>query len=131
MTRDLDLVRRILLQIDQSRGSDDSGRREEITWEPLQQSGYELASIHYHVELLHEAGLIRADELVPGCWWPERLTWQGHEFVDVARSEVLWERVRQKVEESVGSAPFSLWQQLLLSAANEALHGEPSGSTKH
>lgn len=131
MTRDLDLVRAILLQIDRTSGLDDSGRRGEISWETIKDGGYELSAIHYHVELLHEAGLIRADELVPGTWWPERLTWEGHEFVDVARSEVLWEKVRQRVEASVGSAPFSLWRQLLLGAATEALDNIELGYTKH
>ena len=131
MTRDLDLIRSILLQIDQTSGVDGDGRRQEISWDPLQASGYELPAIHYHVELLHEAGLIRADELVPGCWWPERLTWEGHEFVDVARSDVLWDRVRRRVESSVGSAPFSLWQQLLLQAARDVLESVEVVGTKH
>jgi hypothetical protein len=88
MKRDLDLVRRILLHMEEGEASP-SG------WSAFVDDGYDLGTIHFHVRLLHDAGLIEADEIVPGQWWPERMTWSGHEFLDAARNEDLWRETKQ------------------------------------
>lgn len=121
MARDVELIREILLRIDDSAAAVTVGSGQALDWAPLLARGYALSSIYYHVELLHEAGLIRADELVPGQWWPERLTWEGHEFVDAARDPGRWNAVRRRVGETVGTAPFSLWRNLLVLAAESEL----------
>lgn len=109
MKRDLDLVRRILLHLEESgESADPSG------WNAFVEEGYELIQIHYHVRLLNDAGLIEADEIVPGQWWPERMTWSGHEFLDAARNEDLWREMKAKVEKGTGSAPFLIFHELLL-----------------
>ncbi len=107
MKRDLDLVRRILLHLEGVEGST-SGFGGFI------EDGYELPAIQYHVRLLHDAGLIEADEIVSGQWWPERMTWSGHEFLDAARNEELWQETKQRVETSTGSAPFLVFHERLL-----------------
>ena len=107
MKRDLDLVRRILLHIEKS-GTSPTG------FGAFVEDGYDLPAIHYHIRLLHDAGLIEADEIVPGQWWPERMTWSGHEFLDVARNEELWRETKEKVEKSAGGAPFLVFHELLL-----------------
>ena len=130
MIRDVDLIRQILLRISDHSVPSGSTSEEALDWAPLLARGYELSSIHYHVELLNEAGLIRADELVPGQWWPERLTWEGHEFVDAARDESRWQLVRQRVDGSAGAAPFSLLQKLLLQAASAEIADSPMSSSR-
>jgi hypothetical protein len=116
MKRDLDLVRRILLHLE---GGGESASPS--GWSAFVDEGYDLAAIHYHVRLLHDAGLIEADEIVPGQWWPERMTWSGHEFLDAARNEELWRETKQRVERGAGSAPFLVFQELLLSALRARL----------
>ncbi len=119
MKRDLNLVRKILLSIEEP----DNG---EITWTELEQEGYELPAVNYHLELLNDAGLIKADELVPGQWWPERMTWAGHEFLDAARDERLWEESKRRVEKRFDSAPFEIVRELLMRMArNELTDGPP------
>jgi hypothetical protein len=108
MKRDLDLVRRILLHLE---GSDASPSG----WGAFTDDGYEIGTIHDHIRLLHDAGLIEADEIVPGQWWPERMTWSGHEFLDAARNEELWRETKKRVEKSTGGVPFSVFHELLLS----------------
>ena len=68
MKRDLDLIRQILLDIEAE--GEDSSRRPGFA--NIADNGYDPESIQYHVQLMHDAGLIVADELVPGQWWPER-----------------------------------------------------------
>jgi hypothetical protein len=116
LKRDLDLVRRILLRIEESGEGAGAARFTDFV-----EDGYDFASIHYHVRLLKDAGLIEADELVPGQWWPERMTWAGHEFLDVARNEELWNDVKRQVLQGGGSAPFTLVEDLLLKGSRERL----------
>jgi hypothetical protein len=117
MKRDLELVRRILLDIEDNRET--SGGHS--SWSSLIEEGYKAEAIHYHVQLLHDAGLIHADELVPGQWWPERITWAGHEFLDSARDDKLWNDAKRRVERELGSAPFRVVHDLLIRMANESL----------
>ena len=110
MKRDIDLLRRILLDMEGG-GVGGHGR------------GDDPQTLHYHVQLLHDAGLIVADELVPGQWWPERITWAGHEFLDLSRNDALWNRAKSDVASKIGSAPFSIVQELLSRHTRESLSG--------
>ncbi|GMR22260.1 MAG: DUF2513 domain-containing protein [Acidobacteriota bacterium] len=121
MKRDLDLIRQILLDIETE--GEDSSRRPGFA--NIADDGYDPESIQYHVQLMHDAGLIVADELVPGQWWPERITWVGHEFLDLARSDTLWQATKRDVESKVGSAPFQVVRDLLARRANDRLSPDP------
>ena len=123
MKRDLDLVRRILLDIEER----DEGAQT-FGWATFVEDGYPLEAIHYHVQLLNDAGLIQADELVPGQWWPERMTWTGHEFLDAARNDELWAKAKRQVQNKVGSAPFQLVHDLLIQMVQESLARKPRKS---
>ena len=121
MKRDLDLIRQILLDIEAE--GEDSSRR--LGFANIADNGYDPESIQYHVQLMHDAGLIVADELVPGQWWPERITWAGHEFLDLARNDTLWQATKRDVESKVGSAPFQIVRDLLARRVNEQLTPNP------
>lgn len=123
MKRDLDLIRRILLDIE-AHGDSSSSKRPGFG--DLGDNGHDPEAIQYHVQLMHDAGLIVADELVPGQWWPERITWAGHEFLDLARNDALWERTKRDIESRVGAAPFQVVHDLLA----RRLHDELVGATR-
>lgn len=125
MKRDLDLVRRILLHLE---GGGESASPSGFS--ALVEDGYEAREIHYHVQLLHDAGLIEADEIVSGQWWPERMTWSGHEFLEAARNNELWEETKQRVEKSTGGAPFSIFHELLLRSLRTRLERRRAPSRK-
>ena len=126
MKRDLDLIRQILLDIE-GEGEDPSRRP---GFASIADDGYDPEAIPYHVQLMHDAGLIVADELVPGQWWPERITWEGHEFLDLARNDALWQRTKRDVESQAGSAPFQVVRDLLRRRVNEQLTPSPSTRKK-
>ncbi len=49
--------------------------------------------------LLHEAGLIDAEKLTSAdgvCGKPKRLTYNGHEFLDAARSDAVWRKAKER-----------------------------------
>lgn len=117
MKRNLDLIRRILLDIE----TPDGGAAHHSGFGHLTARGYDPDAIQYHVQLMHDAGLIVADELVPGQWWPERITWAGHEFLDLARDDTRWEHAKRDVDDQVGSAPFHVVRDLLARRVGEEL----------
>jgi len=110
--RDIDFLRRILLDLESGSSVHDAGE--------------DLQTLHYHIQLLDDVGLIVADELVPGQWWPERITWAGHEFLDLARNDISWNRTKSNVASKVGSAPFAIVQELLARDLRSALGSAPT-----
>jgi hypothetical protein len=122
LKRDLDLLRNLLLELEKGPEASAAGS----AWESFTQAGHELATIHYHVQLLNDAGLIVADELVPGQWWPERITWAGHEFLDSARDDATWEEALRRVEAGSGAAPFEVVHKLLVGMVTESVAQKPS-----
>ena len=93
MKRDMDLVRKILFAVeDNEDGNVDLGNIE-----------YDRDQIYQHVELMAERGLVHA-LIVPGSGGPGhrilkcriwRLTWEGHDFLDMARKNDIWERAKK------------------------------------
>jgi hypothetical protein len=52
---------------------------------------------------------------------PKRLTWQGHDFLDAARSDTLWENAKKLTLEQTGGLSLDLLKAALLSLGKQAL----------
>lgn len=103
MKRDLDLIRTILLAVQ-------NALSEDVTWpelrkavlevEPPHKPPWEEAHLLEHVRLLVEAKFIEArfDEYYgeTGDFSQIRLTWEGHEFIANARNDQVWREVKAK-----------------------------------
>lgn len=92
----------------------------------LEIEGYEPSQIAYHVGLLHEAGLLYAEDWTHMDsefpeWLPARLTWAGHEFLDAARNETTWRQARDKVVEITGGISLQILTAYLQHIAREKL----------
>jgi hypothetical protein len=115
MKRDMDLVRKIMLAIEASERPLDSTL--------VRISGYPSDSITEHMRLLNEAGLIEgisAYSVEHRLKWIElRLTWSGHDFLDAARNETLWNETLTEVHKQTGTVPFEVLKGLLTNAARE------------
>lgn len=90
MKRDLDLIRLILMQ-------------SETGQTPEAMEKVEFSVVLYHYELAIEAGLLVGTVDPPegdceGGARIERLTWEGHDFLDLARSETLWAKVKEELQ---------------------------------
>ena len=107
MKRDLDLIRRILIEVEKHPGGG-SVR--------LQIPEYHRSVVSYHVGLLAEAGFVKA-LMVGGTtredWVPLRLTWQGHEFLAAAQNEGIWKQVTEFIRSRLGDVPISVLQAVL------------------
>ena len=70
--------------------------------------------ISYHVRWLDEAGLLDALDIGGmNCfkWQPTRLTYEGHEFVNIIRDDEVWELIKTGAEK-VSSTSLSLMLEL-------------------
>jgi hypothetical protein len=108
MKRDADLVRQILLKIEASSPDDNLSE--------LSVEGYSPEQVTYHLTLLQEAGLIAAVDISGyegEAWIPTRLTWHGHEFLDAARDEKRWRKVKLAMSKT-GGVVVSVAEQLLI-----------------
>ena len=117
MKRDMDLARTILFAIEQN--EDDP-----LGWIELNIPDRSAEEVAYHVMILAEAGLIEAQDLstMGGFdYKPKRLTWQGHEFLDAARSDTLWERAKKLTLEQTGGLSLDLLKAALLLLGKQAL----------
>ena len=112
MQRDMDLIRDLLMRIedlDHPRAMVDELVRE----------GEDRDRVVYHMELLHEAGLFNGRLLESGSHGVldivvNRLTWQGHEFLDAARNEPVWREAKALMKDKLVSLPFEIVAQLVV-----------------
>ncbi|MFS2096280.1 DUF2513 domain-containing protein [Pseudomonas sp. Pseusp11] len=96
MKLEKDLVREILLAVEASDQTPNS-------WIDLTIENHGDDEIAYHVMLLHEAGLIVAQDLCSMSdfdWRPKRLTMRGHEFLDTIRDGEVWRRTKAGAEKA-------------------------------
>lgn len=96
MRRDFDLIRLLLQQIEGVENVEDL-------------SNYTDAEQLYHSCLLIEAGLVHGTIVPdqngdPASTRVSRLTWAGHEFLDMTRDPTLWSKVKGVIGESVRAA---------------------------
>lgn len=95
MKRDFDIIRQLLLDIEQS---------SELVSYSYKEDGEEII---YHLKLLDQAGFIRGSGDKDG-YSVMRLTWEGHDFLDAIRSDTVWNRTKEKVSKTVGSASLEI-----------------------
>jgi hypothetical protein len=117
MKRDLDLVRKILEKLEE--------KPEEIV-EELKIDNYSANEIMYHYIIMDEARLIRCEREVskstPGRViraYPFGLTWQGHEFLEAARNDNIWEKAKNIAKSRLGALPFDVVKALLIAMAKD------------
>jgi DNA-binding transcriptional ArsR family regulator len=118
MRRDMDLVRKILLQVELT--TEEEGRSRYLAVD-----GYDQATVARHVELLLEAGLVDAhliggDGVPPQAARVFRLKWEGHDFLNAVRNDTVWAKTKQMVKDKGGSASFEIIKAIAIGFAKEA-----------
>ena len=119
MRRDFELIRQILLRVE------DTDKATNVL--DLGLDEHPFPALARHVELLEEAGLVKAQIAwndasgSPIYVQVERLTWAGHEFLDDARSHEVWQHATDTISARGGSASFALLRELVTQAARHRL----------
>jgi hypothetical protein len=94
--RDMDLVREILLEI---------YNHEDDSLPELKLKDHPPVKVMYHVKMLKDIGLIEAIDASSsgGMYFLNlSLTWDGHDFIEVAKIDTHWERAKTTVMQTVG-----------------------------
>ena len=95
MKRDMDLVRLILLKIEEDYVS--------TALYDLKIDGYDKETIAYHCKILHEAGFVSdygshyADNALQS-FGVGSLTWEGNEFLDKIRDDSFWGKTKDAIK---------------------------------
>lgn len=116
MKRDMELIRKLLLSIEENP-------------DQLEVEGYDEDCIKYHSMLLIEAGLLDGDvsyylsntSIVPDFVSVNRLTWDGHEFLDNIRKEEVWNTIKTEFKDASISTVFNIGKQLTENYAKKKL----------
>ena len=109
----MDLLKDILLQIEAATAPLDIS--------DFKFKGFTDAEILYHLQLLQGAGFIDAsftfadNKIYYGS--VSGLTWDGQDFLDVARSEQVWTQAKRTIKETVGSTSFSVLKSVCTAVA--------------
>ena len=118
MKRDMDLARLILAKVEDDPDADGLGSRK------LSVEGRSDQEVTYHVQLLDEAGLVTMEEMRTSSGLvclPRRLTWQGHEFLEAARSDTLWQKAKKITVEKTGGLGFEFLKTALTKLGMDAI----------
>jgi Hypothetical protein (DUF2513) len=115
MKRDMDLVRELLRKIEEHPRAELTGR--------LQCEGRSEEEVNYHIVLAHDAGFIEAVNAfsTDGLdWIPQRLTWEGHEFLEAARDDALWQKAKDATRSKGGGLTLEVLKAVLVELSKRA-----------
>ncbi|PYV70350.1 MAG: hypothetical protein DMG97_19480 [Acidobacteria bacterium] len=97
MKRDMELLRTLMLEIE---------KLPHVGQRYFEIPGYSIQQVYYHALLAKDAGFIDATFPSNDKWgWGfrlKRLTYEGHEFLDAARDDTLWNKAKDAVQGSTG-----------------------------
>lgn len=115
MKRNLELVREILLAVENENNEPDE-------WINLKIPSRSPALVSYHVKLLSDAGLLEATDLSDmsySHWAPRALTWAGHEFLDAARNDTVWNKAMSTLKDKAASVPFEIVKAVVIKTCKD------------
>jgi hypothetical protein len=98
MKRDMELIREILLEIENN--------NDPMQWAHVQIPGRTEIEISYHIKLLHEKGWIEATDCSSSDgidWKAKDLTYDGQEFLSSIKSNTVWNKAKERVISTTGS----------------------------
>ena len=115
MKRDMDLIRAILLEVEKS--TSPGGCQ-------INLPGHSREELYYNAQLAQEAGLIEA-RFLPNAdaFHVLRLTYAGHEFLEMARNDTLWVKAKETVTKNTGTLTLEGLKIALSTLIRHALGG--------
>jgi len=93
MKRDMDLVRLILLKIEEH-------DVESSSYESISIDGHSSREVFEHVRLMENAGLISDTHYDAACnACVQRITWSGYDYLDKVRDDSVWKKTKDVIKE--------------------------------
>ena len=120
MQRNMELVIKILRHLEE--------RNEVSVIERLHLDGEDDLVVSYHLSRMFEAGLLDAESIVSSTTptriirvLPFGLTWAGHEFLESIKNQTVFNKLKNRLGESLSSVPFELIKELAITLGKEQL----------
>lgn len=82
--------------------------------------GFSKDEVRYHITLLADAGYVKSFETAVGAYI-ERLTWDGHEFLDLSRDQSIWKKGTMMLHDKGIGLTVDILKPFLLSLAKEKI----------
>lgn len=113
MQRDLDLVRLILMRVENASGP--------LTLRDFASDAYADAVVAYHLRLMENRGLIDASFTTEWSGMVVKatvssLTWEGADYLDAIRDDGLWRKTKEALKRS-GAVTFGAVKEVAVAAA--------------
>ncbi len=118
MQRDLDLVRKILLALEEHEHG--------LAPRGFTIEGYSEEQVGFHVYLMDQAGLVEAIETShtksdSRTAMPRSITWSGYEFLEAARSEKVWALGKERILKAGVGFSLEVLKEVLGTVGRELL----------
>lgn len=120
MKRDIDLIRALLTALEEKDNDD--------MVSTISVDGFTELEVKYHLVLMDQAGLIRCERIVSSSTsdriidvLPFGLSWKGHEFLESARNEEIWNKAKSVSKARLGSISFEILSTLLIELSKKAV----------
>ncbi|MEG0015771.1 MAG: DUF2513 domain-containing protein [Raoultibacter sp.] len=117
MKRDMELVRRILIDLADSR-------------HPLNASIFvtdrvSFEDVCYHYRIMSEGGLIKASvsyaDNEPYIAIASELTWDGNEFLAAVKSDTVWAKVKTRIAKATGDTTLDVMKALAVKIGGDII----------
>jgi hypothetical protein len=113
VNRDMDLIRDMLMEVEKSATL--NGCQVKIQWRTPEE-------LYYNAMQARDAGLIDARFLPNSTdFHVLRLTYEGHEFLDAARSDTVWKKAKETVVKGTGTLTLEGLKIALAAVVKHAL----------
>ena len=118
MKRDMDLIRTILVQVEE---------RNETDMDDLLPDSEARARYGYHVQMLVDEGFldgVDASSMDGPAWLNLELKWRGHEFLSTLRDPTVWEKTKAVAGKAGGGGVqimLEIGKTIITEAAKEQL----------
>ena len=115
MKRDMDLLRSLLLKVEEQPFNG--------PFPIIEIQGHSKDEVAYHARLAQEAGFVEAHFSMSGDFFVRRLTYAGHEFLDAAREDKLWNKAKDTVLKNAGTLTMDALKTALSMLMQQAARG--------
>ena len=116
MKRDMDLVRQILLEVEEQEKPSEWSRDKKI-------DGYTPDQIIYNVHILVQSGLVEAKTREVDKWKIYNLTWSGCDFLDTIREEGIWNETKLTLSEKGYGLAYDIVKSTAIELMKKQLFG--------
>jgi hypothetical protein len=109
MTRDMDLIRQLLLKVEALNLPQGTTIFFEPSESELQVEGYTPDQIAYNLDLLFDEGFVKGQRGMTQ-FGIAGLTWQGHELLDDIRDPDIWSKTKERAKAIGGVGLSFIWE---------------------